>query len=1353
MKEPNAFEAFLEDFLEKEDIREEQEPAEEPQKDTAEEKEPEPGPHNPFKFLDAYTAEDREIFFGRDLEIAELYHQAFSHKVTVVFGNSGTGKTSLVQCGLFSRIRPEKAAFFLIRSGMDPFASLKNDCIEKIITYDDKSDLYENLASASGTVKKTLFLFFDQFEEIFILQSVETRKNMAVLLKKIIASDLDIKIILGIREEYFARLIEFERVVPDILSNRIWVRSMSRMQVESVIVSPCRVCGVAIDPDVPGQVITELSQGREGMELPYVQVVMDRLYRRAMERDPRQPHIKAQDFQTQGGVKNILSAFIEEQIADMPEEETARQVLKSLITAEGTKRIADMAGISDTAENYGNRIEPLILREILRKLVFKRILREDPDNGLYELRHDFLAHTIRQWMTGIEQELMEVRQTVENRFREYQQIRNASAPSGSVPGSKPFDRKRLALLDRAALQYIAPYESRLHLKDELTDFMEKSKKEAEKSRKMRMLVLAAALAVFVLTVSALGIFGYAKSVEATRQAAKAEAKAKEAEQKGKEAKERLTEARLNLGFVFTEKAGSAAMNRNFNAARLYALHSLANFDLGKAGEEKANASGILLSCPDCPQIFVSPADAHHQGAVNTLAFSPDGKMLASGSDDKTIRIWDVEGGKEKTVLTGHSEPVRTLDFSSDGRFLASGAGARSSSDHSIRLWDAESGKEKAQLTGHGDSVMCVHFSPDGKTLASGSWDKTIRLWDMETLQEKMRFTGHEAAVLSVSFSPDGKTLASGSWDKIIRVWDAETGKERAQLKGHEGPVPVLCFSSDGKTLASGSWDKSIRLWDMETLKEKGVMRKEHASFVSSLHFSPDGKTLVSGGSDSTIRLWDAETGKEKAVLNGYRDAVVTAVFSPDGRILASGAGRSFSASSFSADNAIRLWDAEIIKERNVLTGHADALSSVHFSPDGKTLASGAGSWRNSADNAIRLWDTETGKEKERLTGHADAVRTVRFSPDGKTLVSGSSDKSIRVWDAETGKEKAVLNGHGEAVTSISFSPDGKILASGSGARPSPSSASADSSIRLWDMESGKEKALLGRYPFPVLAVCFSPDGKILASGGGSIGRDSPDNGIRLWDVKSGKEMTVLKGHAKAVTSLDFSPDGKMLASGSSDNDIRLWNIDTATGAAGERAVLKGHAKAVLSVSFSPDGRMLASASFDNSIRVWDAETGKEKAVLDRHMEPVMSVRFSPDGKTLASGSWDKSICLWDLSRLHDLRSLGEQITEAEERYHLKLVKMELLPVEPSKEFHPPRWPKTHPFHWLAKAESGNADAMTELGIIYDRDNELDKAYHWYSKAITAGSQRAEERMKIFRQWLTLHKEKYPEAYGKYCPEP
>ena len=843
MVDTDNFESFLEEMLENEDLSSAQKTAQavevkpESQPETqselqpaAKEKKSEITKRNPFKFLDAYTPDDLDIFFGRDMEIAELYHTAFSHKVSVVFGNSGAGKTSLVQCGFLSRVKPEKAAFFPIRSAIDPLSSLKTECISKICIYDDESDLFTNLTLAAQTLKKTMILFFDQFEEIFILQPLETRRQLAILLKKIIHSDLDIKIIMGIREEYFARLIEFEKVIPDILSNRIWVRNMSGMQAEKVIVNPCQVCGVEIEPDVPKQVIAELSQGKEGVELPYVQVVMDNLFGRAVERDPDHPHIRSADFTIQGGVKNILSNFIEDQIKDMSDVEKTKQVLKSLITSEGTKRILNIGGIADASSNYGEAIELAMLQEILRELVTRRILREDPDNALYELRHDTLAFTILKWMSGIEQELMEVRQTLENRFREYQ--------------------ARNTLLDASALGYIAPYESRLRLKPEMLDFIEKSKKEAAKKRRRILTAVGVAVAVFVLAVSVLGGFGYLKSIEATNQSIEANKQAKEAITQKAFAEAKLIEARHNMGLVYNEKAERAIENKNFNAGRLYALHALNSFDLELAGEEKSKAIGMVLSHPDYPIIFSTPDGSHHDGAGMSVSFSPDGKTLASGFWDKTIRLWDVETGKEKSLLSGHTDRVWSVSFSPDGKTLASGYW-----NNPIRLWDVETGKEKFQLSGHTNTVNSVSFSPDGKTLASGSGDKTIRLWNVKTGKEKFQLSGHTNTVDSVSFSPDGKTLASGSGDNTICLWDVQTGKEKSQLPGHTAYVNSVSFSPDGKTLASGSGDKTIRLWDVETGKEKSLL-PGHTSYVNSVSFSPDGKTLASGSDDNTIRLWD-----------------------------------------------------------------------------------------------------------------------------------------------------------------------------------------------------------------------------------------------------------------------------------------------------------------------------------------------------------------------------------------------------------------------------------------------------------------------------------------------------------------
>ncbi|MEH1794450.1 WD40 repeat domain-containing protein [Nostoc sp.] len=339
------------------------------------------------------------------------------------------------------------------------------------------------------------------------------------------------------------------------------------------------------------------------------------------------------------------------------------------------------------------------------------------------------------------------------------------------------------------------------------------------------------------------------------------------------------------------------------------------------------------------------------------------------------------------TLTGHSNIVNSVSFSPDGKTLASGSG-----DKTIKLWNLETGKEIRALMGHSLIVFSVSFSPDGKTLASGSWDKTIKLWNLETGKEIRTLTGHSLIVNSVSFSPDGKTLASSSADKTIKLWNLETGKEIRALTGHSNYVASVSFSPDGKTLASGSADKTIKLWNLETGKEIRALTG-HSSVVNSVSFSPDGKTLASGSDDNTIKFWNLETGKEIRTLTGHSNYVASVSFSPDGKTLASG----------SADKTIKLWNLETGKEIHTLTGHSSVVFSVSFSPDGKTLASGSG------DKTIKLWNLETGKEIHTLTGHSNAVFSVSFSPDGKTLASGSADNTIKLWNIPELESKLKLD--------------------------------------------------------------------------------------------------------------------------------------------------------------------------------------------------------------------------------------------------------------------------------------------------------------------------------------------------------
>ncbi len=514
----------------------------------------------------------------------------------------------------------------------------------------------------------------------------------------------------------------------------------------------------------------------------------------------------------------------------------------------------------------------------------------------------------------------------------------------------------------------------------------------------------------------------------------------------------------------------------------------------------------------------------HTDRIECLTFSPNGKILASGSRDATVRLWRIVDKQVvcDLIFKGHTRSVKSVAFSSDGKLVASG-----SSDNTVHLWDLN-GKIQRKLEGHTDSVESVAISPDGELLASGSSDKTVRLWRMKDGELLHTLEEHSRSVYSLAFSAKSDLLASGSSDGMVRVWDAKSGMLLNTLGGFIDEVRSVAFLDDGKTVL-GVQGTTIQLW---TVADGDASHKfeSHTGAVQSVAFSPNGEQLAVGSTDRTVRLWYFMNGKELQSLSKHTQAVHSVAFSSDGKHVASG----------SSDETVRLWlVAERSIQKNKLTKHTGAVWSVAFLPERESqpglwerrlggpepnrtmLASG------SSDKTVRIWKWN-GELEQTLKGHKDRVTSVVFSPDGEMLASGSADKAIWLWriSAWRWRRSRVLEGHGlSQVTSIAFSPDRKFVASGSD----------DNIVRLWQCSDGKLHSSLEEHKGPVRSVAFSPNGEFVASG-------SDDMTVRMWHVGDRVSRVMLNGHTEPITSVAFSPDGKYLASGSSDGTVRLWRV-------------------------------------------------------------------------------------------------------------------------------------------------------------------------------------------------------------------
>ncbi|MFH8803705.1 TIR domain-containing protein [Streptomyces sp. NPDC017936] len=628
-----------------------------------------------------------------------------------------------------------------------------------------------------------------------------------------------------------------------------------------------------------------------------------------------------------------------------------------------------------------------------------------------------------------------------------------------------------------------------------------------------------------------------------------------------------------------------------------------------------------------------------------ISYSPDGELLAVGSEDGGVLVCDAVTGTALRTLEGHTDRVYAVTFRE--RVLATG-----SADGTVRLWDPVSGACRHRLEIHPAGVWPVALDAEGSLLATGDADGVVTLWDTATGEPLHRLPGHSAPVYTVAFGPGNAVLVTGDASAAVRLWDPAGGRLLGELPGHRGAVFRARFAPDGALLATGDMGAgrsgTVRVWDVAGRRLLHTFTG-HRGRVYTLDFHPGGRFLVSGDTEGEVRLWDLAAGTGAGLLGGCRGAVYQVLFDPDGTLLAAGDSQGVvrlwrvapdadpvtvpltrqpaehrgsvwvctfrphgdapapEAGSLlvtgANDGVVRLWDPATGQGRRILRGHGRRIGTLSFSADGSMLAAGGN------DGVVRLWHTVSGRRLRELTGQSDRLVSAVFSPaDATLLATASSDGDLYLWNAETGEYQREMDVETDHVWAEAFSADGDLVAT----------ANDDDTVRLWYRATGAHVVTVTEHFGRVRSIAFRPDGAVLATG-------CDDRKVRIWDLAARRITAVLDGHADRVYAVTFAPDGSWLASASWDGQAVVWR----DGAVAHR--LTGHTGKLWTAAAHPLRPLLATAGDDRTVRLWDPRTGREEAVLTGHTGRVLAVAFSPDGSLLASGSEDGAVRLWTVS--------------------------------------------------------------------------------------------------------------------------
>ncbi|WP_327316842.1 nSTAND1 domain-containing NTPase [Streptomyces sp. NBC_01235] len=1191
-----------------------------------------PGGVCPYRGLASYREQDARWFFGRerstDALVAQLRAAERTGGLVMLVGASGAGKSSLLSAGLVPALQngalgpamdgasvgapagqdggtkvlqlvpgadplaeltlriPELAAVTAEEPDTPRFARAVREAVAAWAGHGSPSSSSPSSSSPAPSSTRPVIIV-DQFEEAFTLCPDEAGRRLFIQLLHAACTPADrdhtdepgnpppvppVLVVLGIRADFYEQCLSHPELSDALQHRHMVLGPLTTPELREAVTGPARAVGLELEPGLAELIIREVTvDGPRGAHAGVLPLLSHALLATWQRR--KAGRLTLAGYRAAGGIQGAVAATAERAWSGLdPAARTAARLLLLRLVRLGedtqaTRRRGTRRQLAEESTDPGKT------EESLEALVRARLVTLDAET--VEITHEALLHAwprLRDWIDEDRSDHL-LRQRLEEDGRAWEGSNRDSALL--YRGSRLEQARGWAksagntFLTRSAVEFLAA--------------------SVRLRRRTVWIFRSAVSALVVLAILAVGA-----AFVAWQQRNDA---------------------------VF-EQVVAEADRVQYTDPSLSAQLDLVAHDLRPDDEGTGNRLVSIVNAPLATPLL------GHTGAVYLTSFSPDGKVLATASYDRTVRLWDVSDRSHPKPLgkplIGHKSWVSSAVFSPDGDTLASAG-----DDGTVRLWDVRDPAHPralgAPLTGHTGTIYLLAFSPDGRTLASAGEDDTVRLWDM-TDPGRVRplgapLTGHTAAVRSVAFSPDGRLLAAGGDDNTIRLWDTADPRHAkrldAVLTGHTDTVHSLDFSPDGDTLASGSADDTIRLWNVtDPLRatQLGAPLAGHTGPVWSVAFNPAGTLLAAGSADSTASLWNvsdpaypSEVGEPLAGSSGEMYAVG---FSPDGSTLATGSG----------DSKVRLWSIPT----------SDMIGrSGSFRPDGRVLATAA------RDGRVRLWNVADPDRPVALSAPFmpgdGGERTLAFSPDGRTLAVLTANRAVYLWNVTDPARPASygppveLRGRFMGPDALAFAPDGRTLAT----------AYDDRTVQLWDVADPSHLAPLGApltgHKGFVNSLAFSPDGRTLASGGA-------DHTVRLWNVTDPRHAaplgSPLTGHVGPVNALAFSPDGHTLASGSDDDTVRLWDITDPAEATRRGSPLTGHTEAVVSLTFSQDGDTLASGGNDNTVRLWNVTDPAEASPIGQSMSPNAKtgnfLSFSPNSHLLGVSSGADTVRLWNL---------------------------------------------------------------------------------------------------------------------------